>query len=1838
MENEINLLHLSDIHFGYENEYEFTLIAQRENVLNALMQRLKTIEKEWKPDMVVISGDIGWNGTNSNYEIAKIWIDLLLSTLDLSSNELVLCVGNHDIDRKKTIGMGYTKDSTKADEWLKFEGLENYNRLFENYSNFCDNIKLPHLKISDKDSYLVGVREIGSLRFIVLNSAWFCRGKEDKDKLWIGLPQLELMNSKGQTISGKNYDSEKISIAVIHHTSDWLNENENNRYSPRPNTYSYLAERSHIILSGHSHGEIKKPSRMYNRAFLFTAGATYADKYYRNNFSILKINTNARILNRKSYEYNSNDSLWEEITDQESYLLKVNIPFIKNLNNEFKNEYDYLTLIKRSKELVQQFIDNKSKAITRTQKLPGLIERKIAWHSPDERIVPNKKGELHLNTHNNISTLSEMVSTEKPTFLFGELGSGKSTLVGQYIINLTNHSDGILPLLIPASFFSGKEVRMIKDIVSIINEFVNGQIAPTLEGFDLLTVLQQKTEVTLVIDGFDELDKLVAQNLLTKVTELRDNWAGLRIIATGRPIELAGLNYRSWQCLAMFPLTNQELNEILINEALADGLSVSQANEDSKNRMRFLNDRPELLGVTTTPLSIRLIRPYLNEEIKNKSLGDLIYDIILERLGSWEIKDSKETTFSEFKKYYPNAFSRETILGIIANEINALNEKAITQEQLFGLLFDINKKILKQNIVTEQAAEFFGKCILQIENDKLTFPSQPLLQGSLGIYIYDQLVKSAEINLKLKETNFWREYSFAATIARRKNKIPTIRMSLINYIKELLKDENLIPAVAIIVSESEDEELAKYFLNSLKQFEFRPLRYFQDIKTQSVRAIAHSIYLAGELGFDWFYEEYLNPKYPFGNIFENERFYILQHWFTFTHLTLSPKQKEKLTLILNPHLEAKDWSCHELPSTLVMVLPELFNKDEELLMYVANIDSNLFNKIAIERLRKEYNSENKYKVLNSIEVYLSRGEAPKIGALKLWLELTDKIPPREIIRGIILKSVDDQNTELIEKLKKRIKEETLKSILRFYLFLDSKIAAASAICLYRMGERDFYPIATGLLQGLHDGGKIEEAEKVLHKLIISKGIEGLAWLIYQFPLCGSHYGAHSAYWRIVLSELNKLKLNRVDLFSKIIPYLGEFILPRYPEIRNDFKKLFLSKPDYRKYLEQSLSSIDNNLRYNSACILLACFPESEYRACLIIIKSTTAYFERHEWWRFCLRLSLGNKVLDHINSIVLNLLLIPKTFALTLLFHNNYKLSSEVFAQLIFGLLAGRARFDDTYLLNDDNLKKILAQNESYDLLIKYLHNDNIEIARNSATALLSYHKDKLSDNEYGISWGLTISEGFSWKKEKIDIEIKYIYQSHERFLKAKEILFYIQKETNQEPLASLYLRSTEDVTVWKDILWSSLFLNKRLDHSEIASSCMWLFQKARKDTKIAQVLGKAAIEFIDHPSLNTERMYNDVIPWLIFIAHEYGNLQLERIESTLEIFQPISNEIQSTLIARLGYSPSRFRSSRDGSQYLVFSKNLIKSQEVIDFQKIVDATRDSEEIHKDLIDIIEETLSSDFLSLDEFKELSIKSKFGTIFSIIILFCRNEFNQIDWLVKILGAEPTRGQENNRSANYLLKAFQQIIATIENNPKLSEEFFKNIKDTIDSKNHDNIIELYKILLLKQELFESSYLTSLFSEISERSYEFNLDLANNLITFFLKVDLVQIPSILFEIKKIVSSIDGKIELYDSEYRFEGLNKLLFSLSVFYFQQKLDDESCNLFLKGLEYVFINYYAPVSGRNLREKRFRGKEILQVVSPLMSRVNPSLIRECLNRGINSEKPEIISICTLLTHFNSNTI
>ncbi|MFW9995690.1 MAG: metallophosphoesterase family protein [Candidatus Odinarchaeota archaeon] len=326
--NIVNILHLSDLHFNRDTIIRPTPIAQQMNALNQLIDELKTIESDWKPDIVVISGDIGWSGKVSDYEQAKEWIRKLLQAVELSPERLVICPGNHDIDLSATTGLEPPSSNEQADEWLKIENWNNHYRPFSDFKTFLENVGVRGFSIGHLSDALVGQKNIAGLRFIVLNSAWFSRGRgqSEKGSLWIGQPQLDVMSSSNQLIHPREYNSSDITIAVIHHPIDWFHDRELEQYGGRTGAYNFLARRCHLILSGHIHAEkVSEPHRIRSKAHLCIGGTSYGGNNYQNNFSILKVDKDSRKFTRRIFYSNLADSRWVEL-DEDIITLPLNSP------------------------------------------------------------------------------------------------------------------------------------------------------------------------------------------------------------------------------------------------------------------------------------------------------------------------------------------------------------------------------------------------------------------------------------------------------------------------------------------------------------------------------------------------------------------------------------------------------------------------------------------------------------------------------------------------------------------------------------------------------------------------------------------------------------------------------------------------------------------------------------------------------------------------------------------------------------------------------------------------------------------------------------------------------------------------------------------------------------------------------------------------------------------------------------------------------------------------------------------------------------------------------------------------------------------------------------------------------------------------------------------------------------------------------------------------------------------------------------------------------------------------------------------------------------------------
>jgi predicted MPP superfamily phosphohydrolase len=311
-----NLLHLSDLHFGYDKDA--TARAQREESLDLLVKLVAALAPAWKPNILVISGDLTWQGKPSGYpELAEWLTQKLFPATGLTPADCIVCPGNHDIDRDEAFSLvARTQDAKLADALLNPGRLATgFARPFEAFVKFAADFGIP----APAPGSLAGTRDILGLRFVCANSAWFCRDSAtDHGRLWHGLPQLQSM----QLMDPDDYDAAPVTVAVLHHPKAALADADRDAYGNRPDAYGYLAARVHVMLSGHTHGGIKPATRYEGRAQSLAGGAAYDNHEYRNNFSVLKIDPAARKVVRRPWELEPRRPQWEEKNWQE-YSLRV---------------------------------------------------------------------------------------------------------------------------------------------------------------------------------------------------------------------------------------------------------------------------------------------------------------------------------------------------------------------------------------------------------------------------------------------------------------------------------------------------------------------------------------------------------------------------------------------------------------------------------------------------------------------------------------------------------------------------------------------------------------------------------------------------------------------------------------------------------------------------------------------------------------------------------------------------------------------------------------------------------------------------------------------------------------------------------------------------------------------------------------------------------------------------------------------------------------------------------------------------------------------------------------------------------------------------------------------------------------------------------------------------------------------------------------------------------------------------------------------------------------------------------------------------------------------------
>lgn len=788
------ILHISDLHFSVKADKQ--RIADRNLLFNGLIERLKKIEPEWHPTLVCVTGDITDKGQIEGYTEAGEWFKKFSDELNVDIGRFLLTPGNHDCIRDLQICSNLIPNtSTEADSLLKCDIPLYLQKRFSSFSEFCKKIGIKPYKFGETDSYLVGNREVDGIQFVSLNTSWFSWKEKEEGKLWLGLEILRYLESKKQLVAVNTDPSEKISIALMHHgTTKYFHSEESEDHGGRAPSLPYLWKRSHLALYGHSHeNALDDPDLQKAHCWVVRAGATNAGANFPNNVNLIRLSNTGFEL--KTLEYNSADAgaLWEKSSAAKSYNWKtsgIQQP-TTGISSTEQHEKSLELIRERAVKFASEVIINKSRQIkphgNLPEQIPLHVEIKPESESDTRPFFPGRsKDKPKLSS----MPIDEAVFRSRLTILFGDLGAGKSTLLAKLTEKIGEKVPKCLPLFVPAPRLEISANDGIDKLISQIDNFISTDLNAGGQ-WSYKQVLDEGYEILLLADGLDEINKKSAVHLIRLLANLPLVYSRVTVVLSSRFSEVTGINFERWQICQVAQIDASQKELLFKNEALAQGLDDTKSSMIANKAKLALENNPSLNTIANTPLAVRLLYPSIIAQSPlhvERTLGDLLYELLLQRLGDWAEKDVKSTPLAEFEAAFPTPEYRAIIMGELA--FHFLEQSNLSRNKATEII----KKLIPENkrtyadLIAKQFLIFLEDTGIIVGNENINFIYQPLTQISAGVYLAEKILQ--DISIETLRIESWRVVSFAGTMIRRMYRIDSVRDWFIGCIIIWMKDRS----------------------------------------------------------------------------------------------------------------------------------------------------------------------------------------------------------------------------------------------------------------------------------------------------------------------------------------------------------------------------------------------------------------------------------------------------------------------------------------------------------------------------------------------------------------------------------------------------------------------------------------------------------------------------------------------------------------------------------------------------------------------------------------------------------------------------------------------------------------------------------------------------------------------------------------------------------------------------------------------------------------------------------------------------------------------------------------
>jgi predicted phosphodiesterase len=265
MERTYTWLHLSDFHFRVGDQYDQQVVIT--SLLNDINDQ--RLQQGVTADAIFLTGDIAFSGKAEEYQVAREFIEKLISVSGVELSNIFCVPGNHDVDRSRITASLRTESRalTNREHVSRVIGTNKLSLFTDRYASYSEFIRstFPWAEHwTDRNLSFTQDLNIRGIKISLLglNSAWVSGADDDQGNLLIGERQVREALDKAK--------QPEILIALFHHPLSYLTDFDSSDVQALLNT------RCDFVLHGHLHetqaARLVSPD---SEVFYLAAGASY---------------------------------------------------------------------------------------------------------------------------------------------------------------------------------------------------------------------------------------------------------------------------------------------------------------------------------------------------------------------------------------------------------------------------------------------------------------------------------------------------------------------------------------------------------------------------------------------------------------------------------------------------------------------------------------------------------------------------------------------------------------------------------------------------------------------------------------------------------------------------------------------------------------------------------------------------------------------------------------------------------------------------------------------------------------------------------------------------------------------------------------------------------------------------------------------------------------------------------------------------------------------------------------------------------------------------------------------------------------------------------------------------------------------------------------------------------------------------------------------------------------------------------------------------------------------------------------------------------------------------